>query len=257
MDKQGLKVSVITVCLNSAARMEEAITSLIKQSYGNIEYIIVDGGSTDRSSGLFDKYRGRIDKLIIEKDNGIFDAMNKGVRAASGDIIYFLNSDDRFYDDYALEKAAEVFVKNSQIDFLYGNLIASDSVNNKFREEKYPARISRWLMLRKTVGHPASFFRRACFEKAGYFNQEYAIAADYEWFLRAVFISKLKSLHINYNISVFRLGGNSSAGRDLDAYFNERILIQKKYFNILEICYTWFVFVVKKISARMNLIKNA
>ena len=93
------KISIITVCLNSGDYLEDAIKSVSRQSYPNIEYIIVDGGSTDGSAGIFDKYKDRIDKIVTEKDNGIFDAMNKGIRLSGGDIIYFLNSDDRFFDD--------------------------------------------------------------------------------------------------------------------------------------------------------------
>src|SRR3989338_3125818 len=112
LDMGCLLVSIVTVCLNSKEYLEGAIKSVSEQTYPNIEYLVIDGGSTDGSVEIFNKYKDRINKLIIEKDNGIFDAMNKGIRAASGNIIYFLNSDDKFYDNNVVENAIEVFVKN-------------------------------------------------------------------------------------------------------------------------------------------------
>ena len=244
------KVSIVTVCLNSRKYLEGAVKSVSAQTYPNIEYIIKDGGSTDGSAEIFNKYKDRINKLIIEKDNGIFDAMNKGIKSATGDIIYFLNSDDKFYDAHTVEKAAAAFIKYNGIDFVYGDIIVFDPVTNISYIERYPERISKWLFMRKTIGHPAAFFHSRCFEKAGYLNQDYRIEADYEWYLRAIFGNNLRSVHIGAIISIFRLGGNSSIDNGLEEYFNERILIQKKYFNCLEMLYTRFLFTIKKILGR-------
>lgn len=245
-----LKVSIITVCLNSEEYLEDAMKSVCEQGYSNIEYIVIDGGSTDGSIAIIDKYRNKISKAIIEKDNGIFDAMNKGIKSATGDIIYFLNSDDKLYDNKVVERAASVFENTREADFVYGDLAVFDPSKGCSYVEKYPKRITRWLFLKKTIGHPASFFREACFKKAGLFDEQYKIASDYEWFLRAVFVNGLKGVHIEEIISIFRLGGNSSCEKDVKSYFSERIKIQKKYFNILEILYTRFVLVVKILLAK-------
>lgn len=245
IDKDYPKVSVITVCLNSKKYLEETIKSVSMQTYSNIEYIIIDGGSTDGSAELFNKYRHRINNLLIEKDSGIFDAMNKGVRLSTGEAVYFLNSGDKFYDEKTVEKAVNVLKENREIDFVYGNIVIFDPVNKMFYVEKYPKRISKWLFIKKTIAHPASFFRSSCFEKIGYFNQAYRIGADYEWYLRAIFDRGLKGVYMDTNISIFRLGGNSSAERDIKSYFSERILIQNKYFSPIEILYTRFVFIVR------------
>ena len=244
------KISIITVCLNSGKYLEGAIRSVCEQVYPNVEYIVVDGGSVDSSAEIFAKYRERIDKLSIEKDAGAYDAMNKGIKAASGDIIYFLNSDDRFYDSRVAEKAAAFFEENKETDFIYGNLAVSDVSGQVSYIEKYPDKPSKWLFMTKTIAHPVTFFRRRCFDKVGYYNQDYRIAGDYDWYLRAIFIKKLKSMHIDANISIFRPGGISSTDNGLREYFKERICIQKKYFNALEVLYTRFLFAIKLMLGR-------
>lgn len=228
-------VSVITVCLNSEKYLERAIKSVSEQTYPDIEYIIIDGGSTDGSAKIFDKYKNRINKLVIEKDNGVFDAMNKGIKLAGGKIIYFLNSDDRFYDNRVVEDAVTIFTKQSKIDFIYGNIVVFDPVTGNSYVEKYPGEVSKWLFIKKTIGHPATFFNASCFKKAGHFDDKYKIAADYEWYLRALYVNRLRPFHIERNISVFRLGGISTNGRYRDLYLSERREIQKRYFNAFEL----------------------
>ena len=245
-----MKVSVITACLNKKELLEDCVRSVESQTYKNIEYIIVDGGSTDGSSEIFDKHKNRIDKLVVEKDNGVFDAMNKGIRLVTGDVIYFLNSDDRFYDNWVIEEAVAAFAKQPGIDFIYGNIAVSDPIAGDSYVERYPAKISRWLFIRKTIGHPATFFRSSCFKKAGYFDGTYKIAADYEWYLRAIYTSGLKSFHVERIVNLFRLGGISTDRKYRDLYFSERRAIQKRYFNAFELaCAGILGFMSKKLHA--------
>jgi len=250
MEKSAPKVSIVTVCLNSREYLEDMIKSVLWQTYPNIEHIIIDGGSTDGSREIFDKYKNRIDKLVIEEDNGIFDAMNKGIRLATGDVIYFLNSDDRFYDDRVVEEVAVAFKKQTGIDFIYGNIAVFDPVTGSSYVERYPWRITKWLFIKKTIGHPATFFAAPCFKKAGYFDERYEIAADYEWYLRAIYLNGLKSFHMERNISVFQLGGISTNRKYRDLYFSERRAIQKKYFNTFElVCSNILEFISKILHA--------
>lgn len=228
-------VSVITVCLNSRKYLEDAIKSLLEQTYPSIEYIILDGGSTDGSIDILNKYRNKIDRIVVEKDNGIFYTMNKGIKLTKGDIVYFLNADDKFYDNEVIEKVVAAFEKNKGADFVYGNISVYDPIKDSAYIEKYPYRVSKWLFIRKTIGHPATFFRASCFKKAGYFNESYKIASDYEWYLRALYFNKLKAFHIEKNISIFRLGGMSTNRKYRDLYFSERRTIQKQYFNVFEL----------------------
>lgn len=235
------KVSVITVCLNSRKFLKYAIESVLEQTYSNIEYILIDGGSTDGSIDVFNKYKNKINKIVIEKDEGLFDAMNKGIKLAAGEIIYFLNSDDKLYDNKVIEKAVAAFNSHKEADFIYGNVAVYDPGADTSYIEKYPEVVSKWLFIQKTIGHPATFFRSSCFSKVGYFDKNYKIASDYEWYLRSLYINKLKTVHINHIISIFRLGGISTNYSSRKAYFSERRAIQKKYFNVFELLCTIFL----------------
>ncbi len=250
LDKRYPVVSIITVCLNSRKYLDDAIKSVSGQTYPNIEYLIIDGGSTDGSVEIFNKYKNRIDRLIVEKDKGIFDAMNKGIGLAGGEIIYFLNSDDRLYDNKVIERVAPLFTGDKNPDFVYGNIEVVNPVNGTSYIERYPRKITRKLFIRKTIGHPATFFSSFCFKKVGLFDEKYKIAADYEWFLRALYLNKLKALHIEKNISIFRLGGISTNRKYRDLYFSERRAIQKKYFNGFELmCSGILEFISKNLHA--------
>jgi glycosyltransferase involved in cell wall biosynthesis len=244
------KVSIITVCLNKKEFLEKCINSVISQIYKNIEYIIIDGGSNDGSLEILNKYRDKINKLVIEKDNGIYDAMNKGIALASGEIIYFLNSDDRFYDNHVIEGVVPLFTGNEEIDFVYGNIEVFNPMNKASYIERYPERISKALFITKTIGHPATFFRAPCFKRAGLFDERYKIAGDYEWFLRAVFTKGLRGMHVERNVSVFTLGGVSTDEKNLETYLHERALIQRKYFNNLEILVSRLLSGVKRARNR-------
>ena len=231
----SLKVSIVTVSLNKKEFLEDCITSLINQTYKNIEYVIIDGGSNDGSLEIFNKYRGKIKKLVAEKDNGIFDAMNKGIDLASGEIVYFLNSDDRFFDNNVVENVVKYFTEDETVDFIYGNIKGFNPSNNFEYIEKYPDKATKWFFIMKTLPHPGTFFRSRCFVKAGKFDTAYKIASDYKWYLGALFVKKLKSRHVNDNISIFRLGGVSNNSMYSGLYFSERKAIQKKYFNNFEL----------------------
>ncbi|MFC1623819.1 glycosyltransferase family 2 protein [Candidatus Omnitrophota bacterium] len=248
--KKNPKVSIITVCLNSEKYLEEAIKSVCEQTYPDIEYLVIDGGSTDRSVEIFDKYENRIDKLVIEKDGGIYEAMNKGIRLVSGEIIYFLNSDDRLFDKMVVEMVVAAFMDNSDADFIYGNIAVMDPVRRTSYIETSPRKITKRHFINRSIGHPASFFRSRCFQKAGYFDQNYKIAADYEWYLRAVFAKGLKAVYINDNMSVFRLGGMSTGKEHAQLYLRERRSIQKKYFNSLEMLCADLLSIAKRLLGK-------
>ena len=120
-----LKISIITVTYNSAATLEQTILSVLDQSYQNIEYVILDGGSTDETLQIIEKYKTKISKFISEKDNGLYDALNKGIDLASGDIIGFLHSDDFYIDNTIIDQYAKTFIKNHS-DAVYSDLFYVD-----------------------------------------------------------------------------------------------------------------------------------
>lgn len=225
------KVSVITVCFNSQQFLERSIQSVLSQSYRNIEYIIIDGGSTDRTLEIINKYRERINSFISEPDNGIYDAMNKGIKLASGEIICFLNSDDRFFDKYAVEKAV-AFLRNKKVDFIYGNMLCTNLDNTEYYLKRYPLRIKKRFFLREPLGHSATFYQKESFTRAGYFDIKFKISSDYEWYLRALFKKGLRAAHLNEIISIFQEGGKS--GED-GLRLSETAAVLSSYFKLREI----------------------
>jgi glycosyltransferase involved in cell wall biosynthesis len=165
-----MKVSIITVCYNSASHVEDAINSVAAQDYGNIEHIIIDGGSTDGTIALLEKHDGRIASWISEPDRGIYDAMNKGIGMATGEVIGLLNSDDFYYNSSIISQVAAAF-EDQKIDAVYGDLIFIDPENLNRTVRTYssakwsPARFARGYM----PAHPTFFVRRKYYEKFGLF----------------------------------------------------------------------------------------
>jgi len=249
----NIKVSVITVCLNSSEYLEDAIRSVEEQTYENIEYIIIDGGSKDGTHEILRRYSNRINKIIIEKDKGVFDAMNKGINIASGEIIYFLNSDDKLCGNNVIKNAVSFFIENKEADFIYGDIEVVNPVDNFSYIERYPDRIGKWLFITKTIPQPGSFFKAACFKKCGYFDINYKFSADHDWYLRAIFLKKLKAMHIEDCISVFRLGGLSNNRKYARDYFLERKVIEKKYLNSFELLCADFMHAIKMFLGRKTI----
>jgi glycosyltransferase len=207
-----MKVSIITVVLNSAEYIEDCIKSVIGQDYKDIEYIIIDGGSIDGTIEIIRRYKNRIAKWISEPDRGIYDAMNKGIRMASGDVIGILNSDDMYANQHVLEKVAAVFA-DGQSESCYGDLIYVDAENaDRIRRvwRSDPYNIHRfyqgWM-----PPHPTFFVHREVYEQYGGFNLELGTAADYELMLRFLVRHEITSSYIPKVLVCMRTGGMSNA----------------------------------------------
>lgn len=198
------KVSVITVCLNSEKTIEQTIKSVINQTYKNIEYIVIDGQSTDRTEEIIKKYSNSISKIVSEPDKGIYDAMNKGISYASGDIIGLLNSDD-WYELDAVEHAVDAF-ETDDADVIYGKI--SLVYKNGYEVVLKNADI-KVLDYRMCIQQTASFVRKAVYEKYGLYDQTYRIAADYELFLK-IYRNGGKFQEIPYLLTHFRNSGVSN-----------------------------------------------
>ncbi|MEO8003693.1 MAG: glycosyltransferase family 2 protein [Betaproteobacteria bacterium] len=186
MNARASKISVVTVCFNAAATIEKTILSVVSQSHPIVEYVVVDGASTDGTLKIVAKYSERIDNLISEKDRGIFDAMNKGVATATGDVVYFLNADDSFVDDRVLEDVARAFEQDATRMLVYGNVVLKDGPPGVLN---FPARAFRKRsvseFLHNSFCHQAVFVRRELFAQLGPFDLQYRYSADYEWIIRA------------------------------------------------------------------------
>lgn len=208
-----MKISIITVTYNNEAYIEACIKSVISQSYGNIEHIIVDGKSTDGTMDIVNRYKDKITKILSEKDNGYVYAMNKGLRMASGDVIGFLHSDDFYADDQVIEKVVDAF-KEGSFDSLYGDLIYVRQ-NNPDKIVRYwkggvydPERIKNGWM----PPHPTFFVREKIYKRYGYFNTDFKIAADYELMVRFLHKYRISSYYMPYVMVKMRLGGASNKG---------------------------------------------
>lgn len=229
--KNNPNVSIITVCLNSEKYIERAVKSILSQTYKNIEYVVIDGGSTDGTLNILNKYKSSINCLISEQDKGIYDAMNKGIRKSTGDIIYFLNSDDYLYNERAVEDAVHFF-SNKKADLVYGDCLCRSQFNNEVHLKKHFHVAAKRHFLKGTIVQSAIFFKRSCFLKAGYFKIRYKIAADHRWYLKALFKKRLRAAHISQIISVFQEGGASS-NKELCSLETESI--HRLYFSPFDI----------------------
>lgn len=201
------KISIITVCKNSERTIEQTIQSVISQDYDNIEYIIIDGCSTDRTLDIIRRYENRITLWISEPDSGVYDAMNKGIAHATGDIIAFLNSDD-WYTTGAVSYVANDISQSGALLSCYGVNLCCDGKIQAWKNELSDNPDN--LRLTMCYCHQAVFAARMLFERYGVFNVNYRISADYDWMLR-VYNHGVKINYKNHVIANYRLGGISAS----------------------------------------------
>ena len=209
-----VKVSVVTVCLNSQDTIEQAINSVLSQSYENIEYIIVDGGSIDGTLDIIEKYRCSIAKVISEQDNGLYDAMNKGIDLASGELIGFLNSDD-WYETNAIEMMVTGHREAGYPDVVYGNICVHDLEGNSFLKRPYGFRFFPYAI---SIYQPASLTKKSSLINY-YFDIQYKIAADFDLW-RKLKVNGNTFFYFDKVITHFRLGGQSTRN-GLTGFFEE------------------------------------
>lgn len=204
-----MKISIITVCYNSEKTIERAIKSVIVQGYREVEYIVIDGGSTDNTCDIIQKYENAITYWVSEPDQGIYDAMNKGIAASTGDIIAFLNSDD-WYESNTFERVKEYF-SESDADMVSGCICCVRNGERSIIHSKEQDNADDYFL---DIGfpHPALFVRAKLFKRYGAFDTDYKIAADYDWMLR-VCLAGVKVLVVNDCLTFFSYGGVSTLRR--------------------------------------------
>jgi glycosyltransferase involved in cell wall biosynthesis len=204
----NLKVSVITVSYNSFRTIEDTIQSIINQTYPAIEYIIIDGGSTDGTIDIIKKYQNRIAYWISERDNGISDAFNKGINKASGEIIGIINSDD-IYAPEALTLVVQAFIHHPEIGFIFGDQKFIDkSGKTLFIQKGDPEYQKKIVYEMPLIPHPTVFVRKEVYQQYGGFDQAYKTAMDYEFLLRII-INDVPGLYLPVILALMRLGGES------------------------------------------------
>ena len=191
-----MKLSIITVCKNSEYSIERTIESVINQTFTDYEYIIIDGASTDRTLEIIKKYSDKTNKLISEPDNGIYDAMNKGVKMSEGEYLLFLNAGDYFVNKDVLMK---VFSMNPGEDIVYGDTLII--FKNKLIRKPASKKIFYFFMFFDTIPHQNVFIRRSVFDVVGMHDINYKIAGDYDFFLRAFFHHQIKTGYFPFSTS--------------------------------------------------------
>ncbi|MES2807858.1 MAG: glycosyltransferase family 2 protein [Bacteroidota bacterium] len=206
---QYLKVSIVTVTYNAQKTLGRCIQSVIAQNYPNIEYIVIDGASTDNTSQIISQYQSNIDVFVSKPDMGIYDAMNKGIKMATGDIVGILNADDYFADDNIITAVNEGFI-NSEADVIYGNLKylnPNGAVVRKWKTGAYKHGMFNWGWM---PPHPTFYCKRRLFEQHGLYNLQYGTAADYELMLRFIHAKKASVYYLNKVMVNMIVGGVSN-----------------------------------------------
>ena len=204
-------ISVITVAFNGAATLEHTVCSVIEQTYKNIEYIIIDGGSTDGTLDIIRKYEGNIDYWVSEKDAGIYDAMNKGIVLASGGVVGFINADDFYATSDVLAKIAALF-DDSNIDACYGDLcyVKQDDTSAVMRYWQSSDFRSCAFERGWCPPHPTFFVRREIYECCGMFDLSYSIAADVELMMRFLEVRQVCAKYLPEVLVKMRMGGTTN-----------------------------------------------
>lgn len=221
------KLSIITICYNEP-NAEKTCENIVNQSWQDFEWIVIDGGSNDETLAIFDKYKSRIDKFVSEPDNGRYDAMNKGIRLASGEYLNFMNAGDSyFYNDVLKDIFAD---KTYDAGVLYGNLymLCKNSFDNYI--QTMPLELTKEFLYIYSLGHPASFIKKTLFDKYGLYDDSLIITGDYEKWL--VFLENGVAFeYIPYIVACFNFDGISSTKESQDLHKNERLKIIEKYFS--------------------------
>ncbi|NLR90495.1 glycosyltransferase family 2 protein [Flammeovirga agarivorans] len=206
-----MKVSIITASYNNKETLQQTINSVLSQDYSNIEYIIVDGGSTDGTIEMVSSYGKRIDTFISEPDKGIYDALNKGIKHATGDVVGFMHSDDFFASTYVISQLVETFKRN-KVDAVYGDLhyVNADNpykiIRNWVSSDFTFSKLSKGWM----PPHPTLYLKNECYKKYGLYNTNLRIAADYELILRYFGKYKVSSSYMPVTMVKMRIGGASN-----------------------------------------------
>lgn len=206
-----MKVSIITIVYNNKDCIKDSIESVLSQCYKDVEYIIIDGGSSDGTKDVISSYVSSISNYTSEKDNGLYDALNKGISKATGDIIGILHSDDLFYDENSLLNVMEAF-NDSKADLVYAKGIYVkrndlSKVKRIFSSKSFKSRYLKWGWIPL---HTTIYVRRELFQRYGLYNENYSIASDYDISLRWFKNKSIKKYFLNKFIVKMRLGGKST-----------------------------------------------
>lgn len=220
-----MKISIITVVWNNREFIKDAIESVLNQSYKDIEYIVVDGASTDGTVAIVQSYGEKITKFVTEPDRGLYDAMNKGLKLATGNIVGILNSDDFYIDHLVIEKIVKEF-EEKKVDSIFADLIyiKPNDVNKVVRHYDSSHFVPEKFAYGWMPAHPTFFVEKWVYEQYGYFKIDYKIAADYEILTRFLAKHKVSYSYFNEIIIKMRMGGLSTGGFRSNYILNKEII---------------------------------
>lgn len=220
-----MKISIITVVLNNKSCIEDCINSVLNQIYKNVEYIVVDGGSTDGTTDIIKKYEDKINVWVSEPDDGIYDAMNKGIKLATGEIIGMLNSDDLYIDEHVISNVVREFGKNN-VDSVYADLVYVERNNLEKVVRYYDSSVFQvskfaygWM-----PAHPTCFIKKNVYDKYGLYKTDYSIAADYELLVRFYAKHRVSYSYLPKVIVRMRSGGLSTRNFKSNVILNREIV---------------------------------
>jgi glycosyltransferase involved in cell wall biosynthesis len=238
-----MKISLVTVCYNSASTIRDTLDSVLNQTYPDIEYIVVDGNSKDRTVSIIKEYEpkfnDRIMRWISEPDKGLYDAMNKGIQMATGDVVGIINSDDFYHRNNIIEKVAAAFIENKNIQAVFGDVrfVNHDNLNKTVRYYSSKHFSIRRFRFGFMPAHPTFFTYKENFERFGYYQTDYIIAADYELLIRFLHKNKLSYKYLPLDFMKMRIGGRSTASFKNRVILNQEIVRSCKendiYTNLL------------------------
>lgn len=241
-----MKVSIITVSYNRASTIANCISSVNSQTYPDIEHIVIDGNSKDTTIEIIQSTPNRVVNLVSETDDGMYDAMNKGIQLATGEIVGILNSDDFFTSNDVIAKIVAAF-ENNEVDAVYGDtrFVRPDNLNKTVRY--YSSAWFKPTLFRFGFmpAHPSFYVRRKYFEKLGFYKTNYKIAADYELLIRYLFVNKLKTHYLNFCVVTMRTGGKSTRNLKSNWILNKEIVRGCRengiYTNMLILSFKYFI----------------
>lgn len=225
-----MKISVITVCFNVEDTIEKTILSVKNQTYKNIEHIIIDGCSSDKTLQIVEEHKDNIAHIISEKDNGPYDAMNKGIKASTGDFLIFMNANDTFYDDSVVEKVVNALERNPDKLMLFGdvNRIGWDEESSYI--EKYDHVKDSFYFVNNNICHQSIFYHRSLFEKFGVYSNDYKIYADWDFNIKCLVEGKISAIYFPIIMSNFLMGGMCTNTENKKIYRREKALLSKYHY---------------------------
>lgn len=225
-----MKVSIITSCYNREKTIRGAIESVLAQDYPDIEYIIVDGASKDASMDIIEEYRDKVAVVISEPDHGMYEAINKGIRAATGDIVGLVHSDDFLYDTHTISAIVEAFQK-TKADFVYGDGIYVNSIyTDKIVRNWIGGSYNRWKVRCGWLPlHPTCYIRREVMMREGLYDESYKISADSDLLVRYLYKANLKVHYLKRKIIRMRMGGLSTDSKKRKQMWDEDIRMYRNH----------------------------